>query len=110
MYHLTQTALLQFKRIHRHCRVPTSTKDEKNQVVFLGKWVANQRSELKHLVGNMNASHDDKYMIQQLNSIGFEWSIHGKPKKTDQPVSNGLRLPTHQPSKNGLRLPKYKIS
>ena len=103
MYHSTQIALLEFKYIHRHCRV--STIDEENKE--LGKCVARQRSEMKYLVGNMNmnASDDDQCKIQQLNGIGFEWSIHSKSKETKQPVSNGLRPPIHHPSNNGLRLP-----
>ena len=87
--------------MYGHCRVSTYDKENKE----LGRWVATQRSELKHLVRSMNASDDDKYKIQQLNGIGFEWSIQRTPKKTEQSVSNGLRLPTHLPASNGLRLP-----
>ena len=63
--------LVQFKEVHGHCQVPHNyTVDD----VSLGRWVSTQRLKYpKYLAGK--DSQMPKELINQLNSIGFDWGI-----------------------------------
>jgi superfamily II DNA or RNA helicase len=57
-------ALIDYKRKHRHCNVPTKWKENRR----LASWVVNQRSR-RALLG------EDR--IRRLEEAGFQWQIHG---------------------------------
>jgi hypothetical protein len=64
--------LADYRKIHGHCNVPV--RDSEN--IQLGTWVSNQRTQYKlHEEGKK--SHMTIFRIQALESLGFEWDIHG---------------------------------
>ena len=94
--------LTEFQKENGHCRVP-----EKYSVdnVKLGRWVSNQRIELKNFKDGKSSSMTQERM-DQLNSIGFRW---GKPQIGWEAQ---FRLLTEFQKENGhCRVPeKYSVN
>ena len=90
--------LLEFKRVHGHCKVSQYDKDHKQ----LGRWVSTQRSDLGSLLHSKKVTDDVRCQINRLTELGFVWSVRSREKST----SNGLLLPPR--ASNGLKLPAKK--
>jgi hypothetical protein len=64
--------LAAYRKIHGHCKVPKSYRDN----LKLGKWVAHQRCNYRlHLEGKPSAM--TTFRIKELDSLGFEWDSYG---------------------------------
>jgi hypothetical protein len=62
--------LADYRKIHGHCNVPTKWSEN----AMLGAWVTNQRSHYRlHQEGK--TSPMTTFRIQELESVGFKWSI-----------------------------------
>ena len=61
--------ILFFFYISGHCNVPATYRHSP-----LGTWVGKQREEYKKLK-DKKSSQLDKYRIDKLNDIGFQWSL-----------------------------------
>lgn len=70
--------LCAFRRENGHCRVPCSFEVE---AVKLGHWVHDQRAFYKKFMKGHGQAAITQDRIDQLNSIGFEWSLKkgGRP-------------------------------
>ena len=65
--------LCEFKRLNRHCRVPSNAKCP--EFPGLGSWVSAQRREYKkRRMGQKSQLTDDR--VLKLVQVGFEWGIH----------------------------------
>jgi hypothetical protein len=61
--------LAEYRKIHGHCNVPANYSESNN----LGNWVGKQRGQYRlHLEGK--ASQMTTFRIQELESLGFEWT------------------------------------
>jgi len=60
-------ALVEFQRIHGHCRVSTLSKDHAS----LGNWVRTQR-------GRRRRGQLSQEQIRSLDRLGFSWELQGK--------------------------------
>jgi hypothetical protein len=64
--------LAEYRKIHGHCNVPISYKENAK----LANWVANQRSNYRlHQKGK--TSPMTNFRIQELESLGFKWDSRG---------------------------------
>jgi hypothetical protein len=62
--------LADYRKIHGHCNVPKKYSENTK----LGQWVIHQRYQYKlHLEGK--TSYMTTLRIQELESLGFEWSV-----------------------------------
>jgi len=62
--------LQEFQKEHGHCQVP---RNHSVNNIKLGRWVSNQRVQYKNLKDGRSSSMTHE-RIDQLNSIGFDWS------------------------------------
>ena len=65
--------LVQFKESHGHCQVPSNYSVDG---VKLGTWVHRQRQRYRNNLTGRNSPMSQE-QIDQLNSVGFNWSIAG---------------------------------
>jgi len=61
--------LLEYIKVHGHCNVPATYRHSP-----LGTWVGKQREEYKKLK-DKKSSQLDKYRIDKLNEVEFQWSL-----------------------------------
>jgi hypothetical protein len=65
--------LVDYRKIHGHCNVPTSYKENTK----LAMWVSNQRTQYRlHLEGNISQAITT-VRIQALEGLGFKWNGNG---------------------------------
>ena len=69
--------LLEFKKIHSHCNVPTTYSENRK----LAAWVKCQRRQYK-LRREGKASNMTPERINDLEKIGFEWLLRSYRSKT----------------------------
>jgi hypothetical protein len=73
VWYVLLSELAEYRKIHGDCNVPTRYNNENTK---LGAWVGNQRMQYRwHVKGQ--ASPITSFRIQELESLGFEWDIHG---------------------------------
>ena len=64
-----------YRMEHSHCNVPKKYHDQ-----HLYNWIQDQRRQYKLFIKNNNSSMTE-YRVNQLNSIGFNWSVQKQASK-----------------------------
>ena len=64
--------LVEFKRLHSHCRVPAKEGD-------LGRWVSDQRTKYRLREGGKKSMLSE-VRVRKLEALGFEWRIGAQRK------------------------------
>jgi hypothetical protein len=64
--------LTNYRKIHGHCNIPQNCSENPK----LAQWVKTQRKEYR-LQAEGNISHTNLFRVKELDSLDFEWDIHG---------------------------------